>query len=51
MPPLHQANLSMKLRADMLAGSRPETREYELGEWAYYGRTAGDSTLEKWHWQ
>jgi len=29
----HQANLSEKLRAAMLARSRPVRREYVLGEW------------------
>ena len=46
----HQANLSEKLRATMLARSRPVRRQYALGEWVYYWRTAKDSKLVKAHW-
>ena len=46
----HQANMSEKLRAAMLARNRPIRREYVLGEWVYYWRTAKDSKLVKAHW-
>ncbi len=46
----HQAAISDKLRAAMLARSRPIRREYSLGEWCYYWRAAKDSKLVKAHW-
>ncbi len=39
----HQAAISDKLRAAMLARSRLVRREYALGEWCYYWRAAKDS--------
>ena len=46
----HQAAISERLRAVMLARSRPLRREYALGERCYYWRAAKDSKLEKAHW-
>lgn len=44
-------DLVMKLRSAMLARTRPEPREYELGEGVYYLRVAGERTLEKCRWR